>query len=296
MKKGLSASTRRSASLVPILGTVFLVGVVAPIACKSDETGPPPITDVEGAVEIQEEIIEFQCECYARFDEMTEDECLRDPTLAFSDDEVECLEEIFEEDEEAFAALRCEAEALRGLLACATADGCPETFACGDGQIIADVWVCNGFQECANGADEEQECATESCADGTMILPEWICDDFPDCVDGSDEAGCPAPFQCEDGQTIPQNWVCDNEIDCPDGSDEQQDCPETCERRWNLALADCPELSEEVALEVGACLEFVCLDDMVLDPSRRCDGTEDCAEGEDEAFCDGQIPGNTDGG
>lgn len=296
MKEALTSRSPRPVSLVSILGTVTLAGFVASIACKSEESGPPPITDVAGAVEIQQGIFEYQCECYARFEEITEAECLEDTTLVFSEGEIACLTEIFDEDEESFTALRCEAEALRGLLDCAEAEGCPESFDCGDGQIIADTWVCDGYEDCTNGFDEAQNCETETCPDGMTIPPEWICDDFPDCTDGSDEAGCPAPFECGDGQAIPAAWVCDNDVDCPDGADERQDCPETCERRWNLALAECPELSEEVMLAVNACLEFVCLDGMVLEPSRRCDGTQDCAEGEDEAFCDGDTTGSAEGG
>lgn len=294
MKNGLASLTHPSISLLSIGGTIALAAAVVPVACKSEPSGPPPITDVAGAVEIQEQIFEFQCECFARFAEMTEAECLQDTTLSFSDGEIACLGEIFDQDGESFAALRCEAEALRGLLECARAAGCPGSFDCGDGQQIAETWVCDGFEDCTNGLDEDQACETETCPDGTTIPPEWICDDFPDCTDGSDEAGCPPPFVCGDGQTVPAAWICDNEVDCPDGADERQDCPETCERRWNLKLADCAELSEEVSQEVNACLEFVCLDGMVLDPSRRCDGVLDCAEGEDESFCDGD--GTTTGG
>ncbi|MEM9453550.1 MAG: hypothetical protein AAGF11_05175 [Myxococcota bacterium] len=290
----MTSPTHPSTSLLSIGGTIALVAAIVPVACKSESGGPPSITDVAGAVEIQEEIFEFECECFARFDEDTEAECLQDTTLSFSDGEVACLREIFEQDDEAFAALRCEAEALRGLLECAQAAGCPGSFDCGDGQQIAETWVCDGFEDCTNGADEAQGCETEACSDGTMIPPWWICDDFPDCPDGSDEAGCPPPFVCGDGQTVPAAWVCDNVVSCPDGADERQNCPETCERPWNLRLIDCPTLSEEVTQQVNACLEFICLDGMVLDPSRRCDGTPDCAEGEDESLCDGG--GTTSGG
>ncbi|MCA9710456.1 MAG: LDL receptor domain-containing protein [Myxococcales bacterium] len=259
---------------------------MAQLACKSEPSGPPPITDVPGALEVQEDIFEYQCECFAQFEGLSVQECLDDPTVTFGEGEIACLVGVFEDDPDAFEALRCDIEARRGLMECGRAKGCPGAFDCGEGQLIADTRVCDGFADCPDERDEAQGCETPTCSDGTPISPRWVCDDFPDCIDGSDEAGCPPPFRCGDGQEVPATWVCDDSVDCPDGSDERQDCPPSCERPWNLQLAECEELDEEVALAVNHCLEFICLDGTVLESSQRCDGTPDCAESEDEAFCD----------
>jgi len=63
-------------------------------------------------------------------------------------------------------------------------------FACKGGKKIPHVAVCDGEEDCSDGADE-QDCEPFVCEDGEEITPAFVeCDGFEDCGDGSDEKGC----------------------------------------------------------------------------------------------------------
>ncbi len=129
-------------------------------------------------------------------------------------------------------------------MVCQSGDPSPSTIACmnaceGDDFVCADgsdtisgSWVCDGYEDCADGSDEVGCGSTGfECADGSETIPEgWVCDYEEDCLDGSDEVGCPAPpsFRCADGTLIEAWQDCDGEADCPDSSDEAGCAEITC--------------------------------------------------------------------
>lgn len=66
------------------------------------------------------------------------------------------------------------------------------------------------------------------CGTGTECIDaQRVCDGNDDCSNGADEqsCGCGAGlFQCTDGQCIPAAFVCDHVMNCSDESDENN-CP-----------------------------------------------------------------------
>ncbi len=101
--------------------------------------------------------------------------------------------------------------------------GCQTSpFACTDGTTVPYTTLCNGYNDCLDGADETG-CRTFSCADGGEVTISHRCDGTPHCDDGSDEAKCPM-FTCGNGDTIPASKECDLESDCVEGLDENAQC------------------------------------------------------------------------
>jgi hypothetical protein len=104
----------------------------------------------------------------------------------------------------------------------------------------------------------DERCAYH-CPDGSLVDPTAQCDGVSQCADGSDERGC-GTAECSDGRMILAAQRCDGIVQCSTASDER-DCPGTCTTTSGYVL------------------------DLERSPYAICNGTRDCADGEDEANC-----------
>lgn len=270
--------------LLSSLGVVALASTAA-LGCGDDE--PKPIEDVSDVLDVEEGLQEFYCECYGDLYELPDDTdaCLSQLDIPDAGEEA-CLNQVFEQRPADQEVLRCQGESLRDYLSCLRGEGCGERFTCDDGAVVLAAWVCDGDVDCEDGSDEEQNCPDSfSCADGSGSSAVR-CDGVEDCSEGEDEADCPAQFVCSDGTEIPPSWVCDGYGDCSDGMDEDQGCPVTCDSQYFQRNRTCGDLSSDAQAAATNCLGYQCTDGTELGPGKRCDGTEDCADGDDELFCE----------
>ncbi len=117
--------------------------------------------------------------------------------------------------------------------------GCEhEAFACNAASFIAHDDVCDGKDQCMDGADEA-DCREFDCGDGERIPARGVCDSDVNCKNHADDLDCPGWFVCADGKgAVAGSDVCeiadlsDAELaalvakdlaklyDCPDKSDE----------------------------------------------------------------------------
>ena len=77
--------------------------------------------------------------------------------------------------------------------------------------------------------------ASVRCGDDSRVSIDRVCDGVNDCNDGADEARCDEPepqFVCDDGERVALDGRCDGSSDCRDGSDEAG-CP-------SYAMTVCP--------------------------------------------------------
>ncbi|CAL1294785.1 unnamed protein product [Larinioides sclopetarius] len=202
---------------------------------------------------------------------------------------------------------------------------CPEEWIdCGNGNCIADIYRCDGDNDCGNFRDEQncdnlppkkcQSSQFQCLESGHCILETWRCDGERDCEDGSDEHTCDnlppkkcqsSQFQClESGHCILETWRCDGERDCEDGSDEHTCAPKTCgSGKFQCKIGvcidqvmvcdrrkDCEDGSDEMnCTQANATCKagrYACRDGVgCIYEHEVCDGHKDCSRGEDETNC-----------
>uniref|UniRef100_H2YAY4 EGF-like domain-containing protein n=1 Tax=Ciona savignyi TaxID=51511 RepID=H2YAY4_CIOSA len=158
-------------------------------------------------------------------------------------------------------------------------------YTCSNGICRPLSWVCDGYTDCSDGADEaERTCADHTCEshrhrcpNGRCIPISFVCDFDDDCGDGSDEQGCPTPtcasdeFECLYGRCLSISQVCNGYDNCRDGvvSDEKDCNHTTCRPGYHKCT------------NTNVCIYGGWL----------CDGDNDCGDNSDEApvFCAGKT-------
>ncbi|XP_068250919.1 prolow-density lipoprotein receptor-related protein 1-like [Palaemon carinicauda] len=134
------------------------------------------------------------------------------------------------------------------------------------------------------------------CSKDEKCVPlSWRCDGEKDCWHGQDERNCPKDgcdrqgwIKCTtSGQCINSNWVCDGIEDCPDGTDENN-CTFTTPSTTSLSPPATVRSNYTLPVLNGTCSTefFRCVvTDRCIPVHWRCDGDEDCPNGEDEDGC-----------
>ncbi|XP_033099551.1 uncharacterized protein LOC117103150 [Anneissia japonica] len=154
-------------------------------------------------------------------------------------------------------------------------------FGCDGGRCLESSLRCNGIPECIDGTDELKcaQCSKSQlrCSDGKCLHQKYICDGISDCPNGIDERNCPSSLtckhlemRCENGVCVDQRYICllDNDeygniLGCRDRS-----------HLYNCAAFQCPAHT------------YKCPNSFCIPIKSRCDGSNDCDNGEDEQYCD----------
>lgn len=128
---------------------------------------------------------------------------------------------------------------------------------------------------------KERNCGLHEfrCDNGACISKRFVCDNYQDCSKGEDEDNCPIikscsynSFKCRiDGTCLPMEKYCNKVDDCVDKSDED------CSFKLNLSS----NTSNNCASNLGL---FIC-DNTCFALMNLCDGKQDCYDGTDEENC-----------
>nr|XP_054759563.1 uncharacterized protein LOC129265611 [Lytechinus pictus] len=162
------------------------------------------------------------------------------------------------------------------------------TFECGSGECVQQVFQNDGEVHCHDRSDEDsnvdhtdkrcEEDQFKCLIGGQCISISFVCDHISDCTDGSDEFACIFPSECSDDE-----FFCSDVEICIDAS-----------KRCNLVI-DCP--TEQGGDEFNCQDEYYesgnvqCYSGTWLPSNAKCDGLVDCIgnEFEDEEEC-GYLP------
>lgn len=128
----------------------------------------------------------------------------------------------------------------------------------------------------------------ESCGDGTCVPEHYICDGYQDCASGADEYGC---AQCSFSGGVCNG---DNQVDVcdPMGGVVSYDCDAVCrDGGYDYSEGchyDSPETGDSCFCgdyELCRADELTCGDGSCVPLDYVCDGYQDCADLADEAGC-----------
>jgi hypothetical protein len=164
--------------------------------------------------------------------------------------------------------------------ACEEMGGDGPTFICGDGTEIPFDKVNNGFEDCADGADEQQYDAAGDpinwfdCHDGSQVWIYQVNDGNEDCPDGDDEPhGDEGDCPFMDGPGSPCDPVETNPC-MADG--ESPEC-------WDYVMEYCMSNDDPACEDMGGDdFVFICGDGTEIPFDKVNNGFEDCEDGADE--------------